>query len=257
MKNPVRWDNLTSPEIKRLAEKEAIVLIPVGSTEQHGPHLPVGCDSLMATWMAEQVATELCNRGCPCVVTPTIAVANSRHHMNFAGSMSLSAENYMHVLADYCRCVAAHGFRKILVFNGHGGNNAPTQAALVGINEELGFPVYFAHYTNGDLSVQGEVLESQKKMVHACESETSLLMALDEDLIDPIYKETKGPLEYVLDAENKGILSTFHKMEQHTPNGVKGNSYLATPEKGKKMVERFVKGMADTLSNPEVWKQTV
>ena len=257
MKNMVRWDNLTSPQIKRLAQEEAIVLIPLGSTEQHGPHLPVGCDNLMATWMAEQVAASLSQKGIPCVVTPSIAVANSRHHMSFAGTISLSVEHYMAVLADYCRCVAAHGFHKIAIINGHGGNDAPTQAALVGINEELGFPVYYAPYYKGDLTVQPETLETQTGMNHACEGETSLALALDESLVDPMYKTLKGNPGYPLEAENKHILTTFHRMESHTENGIMGNSYAATKEKGEIMVRRFVDDLVDVFSNPQVWQQKV
>ena len=89
MKKTYRWDNLTSPEIARLAENSAIVLIPTGSTEQHGPHLPVGTDAILATWFAERTAQGLLEKGIPAVVAPTFAVANSMHHMNFPGSMSL------------------------------------------------------------------------------------------------------------------------------------------------------------------------
>ena len=257
MKNLIRWVHLTSPEIRCLAEKEAIVLIPVGSTEQHGPHLPVGCDSQLVTWIAERVATELFGRGVPCVVSPTITVANSRNHSDFAGTISLSVDTYMRVLADICRSIADHGFRKIVIFNGHGGNNAPTQAALVGINEELGFPVYLTSYVNGDLRALKEVLESQEKMVHSCECETSLMLAFDRELVDPIYKEIQGKIDYVLEAENEGVISTFHKMQQHSKNGVMGNAYMASVEKGERLAERFVTGMADILSNPALWKQTV
>ncbi|HIU43548.1 MAG TPA: creatininase family protein [Candidatus Ventrousia excrementavium] len=257
MKNPVRWDNLNTRELKALSEQQAIVLLPVGSTEQHGPHLPVGCDNLMATGMSERIAAELNRRGKPCVVAPSIAVANSTHHMSFCGSMTLRAETYMHLLFDYCRSIASHGFRKIVIVNGHGGNVAPTETALIEINEALGFPVYFTGYWKGDKTAQSDILESQTGMIHACEGETSLLWALDEEWIDPIYKETKGNPGYPLEAEEDGTLSTFHRMEAHTENGVMGNAWLASREKGEKMVERMVKGMADVLCDDRLWEQRV
>lgn len=258
MKNPVRWDNLTSPEIAALAKKQAIVLLPVGSTEQHGPHLPVGCDILLSAAMCERIAAELCSRGKPCVVAPSMPVCNSRHHMNFAGSMTLRPEVYMEVLLDYCKSIAEHGFRKIVIVNGHGGNNAPTGAALININEALGFPVYFTGYWKGDKAAQSDILETQSGMIHACESETSILMALlGEDMVDPIYKETKGSPGYPLEVEENGVVETFHRMEMHTPNGVMGNSYAATLEKGEKMVARFTKGMADALCEDRLWEQRV
>ena len=106
MKKTYRWDNLTSPEIAKLAENNAIVLIPTGSTEQHGPHLPVGTDAILATWMAERTARTLTEQGIPAVVAPTFAIANSMHHMNFAGSLSLSPRTYIQVLEEQCRAIA-------------------------------------------------------------------------------------------------------------------------------------------------------
>lgn len=257
MKNQIRWDNLTSPEIASLSKADAIVLLPVGSTEQHGPHLPVGCDHLMATAMSELFAEELTKRGKPCIVAPSIPVANSTHHMSFSGSMTLSPETYIHVLTDYCKSIAAHGFRKIVIVNGHGGNVAPTETALVTINEMLGFPVYFTGYWKADPHALKDILETQDGMIHACEGETSLMMAIDESLVDPIYKETKGFPGYPLQPEEEGILSTFHRMESHTQNGVMGNSYAATKEKGEAVVARYIKAMADVLEQDTLWDAKV
>lgn len=257
MKNSIRWDNLTSPELKKLAQQEAIVLIPVGSTEQHGPHLPVGTDNLLATHMAEFIASQLTKRGTPCIVTPSIAVANSTHHMNFSGSMTLSPATYIAVLKDYCRSVAAHGFRKIFILNGHGGNIAPTQTAIIDINAELGFPVYFAGYSNGDSEAQRDILESQSHMIHACECETSLMLSMDESLVDPMYKTTRGNFGYDFEPMDSGMVYTFHRMESHTENGVMGNSYLATKEKGNSLKMRFAAGMVSLLETADLWKRPV
>ena len=106
-------------------------------------------------------------------------------------------------------------------------------------------------------AAEQEILETQKGMIHACEEETSLVLALNDSLVDPIYKETKGNPGYPLEAENDGTLSTFHRMDMHTENGVMGNSYLASKEKGEKMVERMVKGMADVLCDDRLWEQRV
>lgn len=257
MKNTIRWDNLCSPELKELAEVGAIVLVPLGSTEQHGPHLPVGCDALMATAMSEKIAQELCSRGQVCIVAPTIAVANSTHHMSFSGSLTLKPSTYMLMLKDYCCSIAAHGFRKIVLVNGHGGNVAPTEAALIEINETLGFPVYLTGYWKGDPTAQSDVLESQSGMIHACEGETSLMLAIDEDLVDEGYHSIKGNPGYDFAPEDDDILHTFHRMESHTENGVMGNSYLATKEKGEKMVDRMVRGMADILCTDGLWERKV
>lgn len=75
--------------------------------------------------MSEKLAAALGEKGVPCVVAPTIAVANSTHHMSFAGSLTLRPETYLALLRDYCRSIASHGFRKILLVNGHGEISLP------------------------------------------------------------------------------------------------------------------------------------
>ena len=257
MKKNYRWDNLTSPEIRKMAENNAIVILPIGSVEQHGPHLPVGCDYLMATNVSEKIAEKLNEIGKPCLVAPSLSVCNSTHHMSFAGSMTLRVSTYMALLRDYCVSIAKHGFKKIVIVNGHGGNTAPTEAALIDINEELGFPVYFTGYWMSDDKAQTEILETQSGMIHACESETSMVLSYDETLVDPVYKQTKGNPGYPLEVENNGILHTFHRMEIHTENGVMGNSFMASKEKGDKMTERFVDGFVKIFSDDRIWNQPV
>lgn len=84
MRNTLRWDNLNREELKKLAEEQAIVIIPTGSTEQHGPALAVGSDAIIITKIAEGVAEEVNRRGKKCIVAPTIAYANSLHHIFLA-----------------------------------------------------------------------------------------------------------------------------------------------------------------------------
>lgn len=255
MKKPYRWDNLTSPQIKAQAEAGAIIIIPTGSTEQHGPHLPVGTDAIISTYMGEKIAEELISRGTPALVAPTAAVANSMHHMSFAGSMSLEPKTYIDMLTEYCRAIASHGFRKIVILNGHGGNTAPNSVAQIYINRELGFPVYSTMYFSG--IDQSAFIETQPRMIHACEAETAFMLAIDETLVDPIYKETSGYYGGATEGETKGFISTFHRMETTTPNGVMGNSYMATKEKGEKMIAASVKSVADILSDENLWHSKV
>lgn len=255
MKNPVFWMHCTSPELGELAANNAVVLIPVGAVEQHGPHMAVGCDSFLAEWLAERTARGLREKEIPAVVAPTLTVANSLHHMNFPGSMSLRPATYMLVLQEWCRCIAAHGFRRIAIVNGHGGNRAPTNAALVEINLELGFPVYFA-----DLGVCLKPtvgLETEKSILHSGEGETSLLLACDETLVDPVYRETRAQRTPPPPPEAKGLAATFHRMETRTANGVSGNSSLATREKGETLAAAAVERLVEALSDEALWAQPV
>ena len=204
--------------------------------------------------MAERTAQTLTEKGIPAVVAPTFAIANSMHHMNFAGSLSLSPRTYIQVLQEQCRAIAAHGFKRIAIINGHGGNTAPTKTALMDINLELGFPVYFMSYISVD---ERPFLETQTGMIHACESETSMMLAYDETLVDPIYKETSGYAGGCTRHEDEGVLHTFHRMESHTVNGVMGNSYAATKEKGEILADVNTKKLVEILSDDAIWQMKV
>lgn len=257
MKNKIRWDNLTSPEIRELSKKKAIVIIPTGSIEQHGPHLPVGCDTIIATIMSERVAKSLNENNIPTVVTPSLSICNSTHHMSFAGSMTLTPQTFLTVLLEYCKNIASHGFKKIVLINGHGGNSNPIQTALVTINEVLGFPVYYMDYYTGLSKINESILTTQDYPIHACEGETSIMLAIDETLVDPIYKETSGNMSFGLEVEENGSINTFHRMETYTENGVMGNPYAATKEKGEKIISIVDKFLYDTLSTEELWTRSV
>lgn len=255
MKQTVLWMHCTSPELGALAEKNAVVLIPVGAVEQHGPHIAVGCDSFLAEWMAVRAAQGLWEKGIPAVVAPTLTVANSLHHMNFPGTVSLRPGTYMQVLREWCSCIAAHGFRRIAIVNGHGGNRAPTSTALVEINLELGFPVYFTNISDGMKPTVG--LEAEKSILHSGEGETSLMLAYDETLVDPIYLETQGKRTPPAPPEAAGLATTFHRMETRTENGVSGNSSLATREKGEALMAAATARMVEALSDEALWAQPV
>ena len=112
-------DRMTSPQVKQaLEDGYRTVLLAVGSTDQHGPHLPLGTDSLIGDKLVERVALGLGKT----LVAPTIRVGMSEHHMVFHGSMTLREEVLEEVLVDYCRSLARHGFQNIVLIPTHGGN---------------------------------------------------------------------------------------------------------------------------------------
>ncbi len=115
-------EKMTFGEIQSaLAGGRRDVVVPCGAVEQHGRHLPLDVDAVHADRLAEEVAERLGTA----LVAPTIRVGVSPHHMAFPGTLSLRPETFEAVYSDYCRSLAAHGFRTILCFSGHGGNFAP------------------------------------------------------------------------------------------------------------------------------------
>ena len=123
-------EKMTFAEIEAaLAEGRRDVVVPCGAVEQHGRHLPLDVDAVHAERLGQEVAARLGTA----LVAPTIRVGISPHHMAFPGTISLQPDTFEAVYADYCRSLAAHGFRTVLCFSGHGGNFAP----LAGMEQRL------------------------------------------------------------------------------------------------------------------------
>ncbi|WP_344219141.1 creatininase family protein, partial [Kribbella sancticallisti] len=119
----VRWHESNR---ERLAEllPEALVLLPVGATEQHGPHLATGTDWFLAQSITERAAFDAAQRSArPLVITPPVAFGASDHHLPFGGTLSLTAETMQAVLIDLARSAAASGAQRLVLVNGHGGNS--------------------------------------------------------------------------------------------------------------------------------------
>ncbi len=255
MKNKFLWTHLRAPELKALAEKEAIVLMPVGAIEQHGPHLPVSTDLISAEWVCELAAERLEAKGLAAVIAPSFVIANSMHHMHFPGSLSIEPTTFIQVLKEQCRAIHAQGFRKIALVNGHGGNIAPINVAIIEINRELGIPVYNVPCNAG--VDESQFLDKQKWMNHSGEVETSIVLAYDESLVDSCYKEMSGYPDNCTSYEDAGIMSTFHYMEAHTENGIMGDATTSTKEKGLALVNAYADNVVRALSDDIVWNTPV
>jgi creatinine amidohydrolase len=117
-----------------LAEGRRDVVVPCGAVEQHGRHLPLDVDAVHA----DRIAVEVAERLGTALVAPTIRVGVSPHHMAFPGTISLQPETFQAVYSDYCRSLAAHGFRNILCFSAHGGNFGPLAEMEQRLNDLVG-----------------------------------------------------------------------------------------------------------------------
>ena len=138
---PSPWlQELTWPEIAEYLQSERIVLVPIGSTEQHGPAGPLGVDTMVAITLVEDVAARA---GVLCA--PPLWYGDSSHHGHFAGTISLSPDTLVQVVRDVCRSLAHHGFDRIVLVNGHKGSNLPALTSAVRVLHERELPdVLFA-----------------------------------------------------------------------------------------------------------------
>ncbi len=177
---------MTRPEVEQaIASGVKTVIITVGSTEQHGLHLPLGTDAILGEALGERVARALGNA----LLAPGLRIGCSEHHMDFAGSLTLSRETFIQVVADICRSLAHHGFRHIVLIPTHGGNFAPLAKAVEAIRSELprvnliAFTDLMAFMKQIFQTSKACKVTPEKAGVHAGEFETSIMLSVRPDLV--------------------------------------------------------------------------
>ncbi|MEX2541043.1 MAG: creatininase family protein [Trueperaceae bacterium] len=176
------WNDLRSPEIVEARDAGAVIVVPLGSIEQHSSHLPLNTDIFSATSVVDRAA-RLCRQP-PVLVANVVQAGFSPHHMEHAGTISLSLTTFNAVIRDVVESIFAHGFRKVLFVNGHGGNIAPLTAVLNELTSE-GLPVVSCSYWDLIKVEIAEEMEGWRKAVgHAGEFETSFLLHLKPESVD-------------------------------------------------------------------------
>jgi creatinine amidohydrolase len=174
-----RWSELTREEIRELAP-DALAVIPVGSTEQHGPHLATGTDAALVTAIAERAAAAA-QRPATILLAPTLAYGASHHHLPFGATLSLDVTTFQLVLDDLVASAAAAGCRRVFLLNGHGGNTAACAVAAAEGSRRHGIVCASAIYSqlldtaDLDAPVPG----------HAGHFETSLMLAIAPASVRP------------------------------------------------------------------------
>ncbi|MFQ3586310.1 MAG: creatininase family protein, partial [Fimbriimonadaceae bacterium] len=221
-------------------DRDGVVLIPTASLEQHGPHLPLLTDTILATAVAEAVERALPDR---VLLTPTLWLGASGHHLKFPGTLSASFAAYIGAVESVVESLVPHGFRKFYVINGHGGNTAPNQVATRSLKQRypelvLGRAGYFDFLTADDF----QVLEGPFKTIrHACEAEVSLMLHVRPDLVrtERLRDDGLAPEPRVV-----GLEFTFDEI---TEQGSIGKATLASAEKGRRLFEAAVAGLLGEL----------
>ncbi|SOE10608.1 creatinine amidohydrolase [Streptomyces sp. 2323.1] len=243
----VFWNRMTAPALRELAAQGAPVLLPVGSTEQHGPHLPTGVDDFLSTEACRRAAAIMVAQGRPVVVAPSLWCGLADHHVEFGGTFTLTLATYHALLRDVCRSVLTAGFRKILIVNGHGGNVTALHAISSEISRELSAPIAVTSYFVAGQARIAEILEDQDTLMHACEGETSMTMAIAPDLVDGVrLAEAVGP-EIALQSAPSEAIHVPRSFHEVTSSGVAGDARSATAEKGEAILDACAEAIAEWL----------
>lgn len=234
---------MTSPEIDRALETVSLALIPVGATEQHGPNLELGTDYSMAHSLAQRVAAEV-HPGA--VVVPPLPFGISDHHMDFAGTISVSSQTFQTVCLDVVRSLSAHGLSKFLFVNGHQGNMTTLAILVSRIRYELGLRAATVFW----MAQARDVIEQHRRTErwgHACEIETSIALALNQALVRTESLEPGDLIEeYGAFEDNYQpyAAQVSKPFSERTRNGAFGDATQATQEVGEIIVSTAVQRAA-------------
>jgi creatinine amidohydrolase len=247
----VEWVNLKARDIRALREKDAIAIIPIGSIEQHGPHLPVQVDALLAGEVACRTARLIVDHA-PVVVLPTIWSGLAEHHMSLGGTLTLDLRTFLDLVRGIVRSVARNGFTRILLLNGHGGNMTALDALVGDLSAEMSLPIALATYWIPPQKEFAEILEEQPGVAHACEAETSMLLALRPDLVDmAALDHIDPPREWAGGSD----IYVWQSVASWSPSGVAGTPKAASADKGQRLLQAAAEALAGRLREGTIWTQ--
>jgi creatinine amidohydrolase len=250
----IEWSRLRAAELNERAAAGALAILPVASTEQHGPHLATGVDCYVCGEVCRRAARKLVDGGTPAIVAPVLWAGLAEHHVAFGGSFTLTLPTYQALLRDLCRSILRAGFPRIVIVNGHGGNVSALNAMSEELTRELGSPVAIATYWLLAEEEFARILDDQRSVMHACEGETSMMMAIEPDLVD---RGRLGEAFGLTSHRGGSVLSQplhrWRSFTEITPSGVIGDARRASPEKGEALLDAAAGALASRLAKGEPW----
>ena len=247
----VMWKELSAEDLRAKAAANAIVVLPVASMEQHGPHLPVGVDSFLCEAVCRSGA-ELAVPDVPVVVAPTLWCGMAEHHMAFGGTFTFDIPTYRAVLLSFLKSIERHGFKRVFIVNGHGGNIAALNSFLPDFARETNLRLYATTYFELSKEDLAQFLDDQKSVHHACDVETSMMMVVAPDTV----KHDRLPEAFGMlngDPRKAFPAARFDSFKTITESGVVGDARRANADKGAKLLNVCAEGLANTLKNREMW----
>ena len=240
--------NLTWPLVDAL-DRDTPVIIPVAALEQHGHHMPVFTDSMLLGEIVRRAHAELTEQT---LLVPLMWLGNSHHHMDFPGTVSAEPRLWIDLLGGLVDNFISHGFRRIVVLNGHGGNDVPGRQALFEIRQRYrqrrDLLLLFATYWSLADPPESIVGLQQASMQHACEWETSMILRLTPVLVREHVKVSEiEPGNSFLPAQRAWIIP------DRCEAGHIGNPAAATPEKGEQLLALFADGVVRLMQRVIDW----
>jgi creatinine amidohydrolase len=245
------YDELTWPEINEAAQTRRVLLLPIGSTEQHGHHLPLDVDNFLARSVCIAAARRVPELA---LVMPTIPYGYNEHALDFPGTIHITYEHFIEYCLDVCKSVAYAGFARIVLVDGHGSNEHLCEFIARRATLETDAMVASTMWTNLAIEAFESVRESGSGgAAHACELETSAYLFLEPsrvqmDKAQDHYGGAAGSsgskFLHVDLTRGWGPIKLVRWTSSATPTGVSGAPTLATADKGRAIVEGAAENLA-------------
>jgi creatinine amidohydrolase len=248
------WSRLTTREFAALDPTVTVAVLPLGATEQHGPHLPLGVDSTLADGIIE-AALPLLPADLPVLFLPTQQIGLSPEHARFPGTLTLSSETLIRLWSEIGASVARTGIRKLVLFNAHGGHVGAMDIVARELRVAHDLIVYSVSWFNlplGEAAAQFSA-DEHRFGIHAGEMETSMMLALApgdvamEAARDFDSTSRDRARDYALLGNGKSAKLGW-AMEDYNPAGAAGNAAAATAGKGRAVVDAAAKQLALLLA---------
>ncbi len=239
----MRFHEMTFPQIRQIQRESVVIVAPIAACEQHSLHLPTFTDTILVTAVADGTEKRLPEQ---VLLLPTLWFGASHHHLRFGATLSASVDTHIDMLCDLVTPLLDDGFSRLLILNGHGGNIDTMQTALRRLQPRYSNRILSAaSYWDLAKDELAAIAEGPRKVMgHACEFETSMVMALRPDLVKK--DQIRNDIEAV-DPALRGLYLA-DDMRQRTDHGAVGYCELAAPEKGRKMIEAAVARVSEVVA---------
>jgi creatinine amidohydrolase len=252
-----RYAEMTWPECKAAADAGRVAVLPTGTYEDHGYHLPIDVDVVLATTICDRAVARIPDEA---VLIPPVTHGYSPHHMDFPGNLTIGWETFVKYVKDVCLSLAAHGFSRILIVNGHGSNTPLVEMAARLAMVETDGRTLCASVNHWGLRRSREEVRAGRDsdfggMSHACELETSLYLAIHPDLVQmdkAVDERSPLPASFQTDLNlgkrTDGSLATLMPFwSTMSVSGVRGDATKATRAKGERFLEAAIEGLIELV----------
>jgi len=256
------YGELKWPEIREVVKEDRVVMLPTGSIEQHGLHLPMNTDSALCYEVCRRTAERIPDE---VLLMPPVIYGYAPHHMDFPGNMSIEGVTFLRYVRDIVVSLVHHGFKRVLIVNGHGSNHIYVDAAARQAIIDTEGKVLCAALSYWNVARLAQTAKRIRDsgpggMSHAGEFETSMYLAMKPELVDMdkatdwlgapnIPGNFKHEIIGLSRPPNRSVVSLVPYWSSISPDGVYGAATKGTKEKGEQLFEAAAEGLAEIITD--------